>query len=1031
MLHPTEFQAEPYIEETIQSVEQAPDEIPQEEWGFDSFEQERVLPDADIRPTAETREARTEVAGSQPVEPVASRRPIPLEPEGSGLRQQDISIEKTETGRPRLKESAPVRRQTVQHEEEREGIASEKQKEKPSAPVEMEPMPGGIEVVQARRRPPAHTDTATEATQAATTTQPPPTTTPSEAERTINLFEEAQPSSIELPPSEKPPQADIERSSDELQEAVSNVARSDAPVNRAIRLGATDQDIETTPTPPSRPAGEATPGVEEIALSATGPPVFAPPSVDADLEMTPPVILTIDASEKTGDLETTVQAVDATSETEAIPQPKGSVKVEETEGASAEKWQPRDRSAQAWLERLRARARAKSEGTKDVEQQPERPPETVRDSGAREAPVRAPDTERRVRQEGSGEKVEVPAPLRFVKPIAPTKLTSVQQSIETSIQAAVLPPPAESTSDQRDIQKALPGEKPAPAETPSETARSSTAPLPSSVLQADTKETENGPVEEVSRELEPGSVGIPAAIDIPLENDTPQPIGEVDITRTSPEEIPVEAPETSRSTVLRGAEIPAPEGVSSSKPHRPATPEKERRGEPAHEVPEVPVPVAQAAQPLTAPEGFQLENVQSGESPLPETEDQVGDNLLEKGDRPLAEKPVEPVVSPDGTPTIYREPMPSSTETTSPVTEETDSLSGEENGVTVEEAEASLSEKEQPRDRSPQAWLERLRARAQAEVDAAKGPEQQPDRPLETQQTSVARQQPVQQREIKPRVRQEGARERVEIPAPVRRFVKPLVGVDPADVQFKRGAQAQNVLDTARADALTVGDSVLLTSSATDLSSPETIGLIAHELTHVARSRKPRYVPPVLQESGQDDLQAPSPLFTGDDEPLARHVEGTVREMARGKMPAMQNAVASPEIERSEEVRAPWGDLPAPWEPFPSWARWPEAIPQRGDSSDSGAGMADFDFGYASTLPSPASSAPSVSDSAGSTESSGASPVQPAERDRLQTDRDGTDTSEKSGDQRGAPPPDLDILAQQVHEILKRRLAAERRRGIR
>src|SRR5690606_26053652 len=241
-------------------------------------------------------------------------------------------------------------------------------------------------------------------------------------------------------------------------------------------------------------------------------------------------------------------------------------------------------------------------------------------------------------------------------------------------------------------------------------------------------------------------------IDIPLENDTPQPIGEVDITRTSPEEIPAEAPETSRSTVLRGAAIPAPEGASSSKPHRPATPEKGRRGEPAHEVPEVSVPVAQAAQPLTAPEGFQLENVQSGESPLPETEDQVGDNLLEKGDRPLAEKPVEPVVSPDGTPTIYREPMPSSTETTSPVTEETDSLAGEENGVTVGEAEASLSEKEQPRDRSPQAWLERLRARAQAEVDAAKGPEQQPDRPPETQQTSGARQQPVQQREIKPRV---------------------------------------------------------------------------------------------------------------------------------------------------------------------------------------------------------------------------------------------------------------------------------------
>jgi hypothetical protein len=37
-------------------------------------------------------------------------------------------------------------------------------------------------------------------------------------------------------------------------------------------------------------------------------------------------------------------------------------------------------------------------------------------------------------------------------------------------------------------------------------------------------------------------------------------------------------------------------------------------------------------------------------------------------------------------------------------------------------------------------------------------------------------------------------------------------------------------------------------------------------------------------------------------------------------------------------------------------------------------------------------------------------------------------TREATAHQGGAPEPDLDALAQQVHAILKRRLAAERRR---
>ena len=100
-----------------------------------------------------------------------------------------------------------------------------------------------------------------------------------------------------------------------------------------------------------------------------------------------------------------------------------------------------------------------------------------------------------------------------------------------------------------------------------------------------------------------------------------------------------------------------------------------------------------------------------------------------------------------------------------------------------------------------------------------------------------------------------------------RRFVAPLVGVDPATVRIERGPDAHEVAAAHDADAVTDGEVIALGAGYPE-GEPETTALIAHELVHVARRRDPRFVPPLLAR--ESSPAAPS----ASDESSARwHLE--------------------------------------------------------------------------------------------------------------------------------------------------------------
>jgi hypothetical protein len=251
-----------------------------------------------------------------------------------------------------------------------------------------------------------------------------------------------------------------------------------------------------------------------------------------------------------------------------------------------------------------------------------------------------------------------------------------------------------------------------------------------------------------------------------------------------------------------------------------------------------------------------------------------------------------------------------------------------------------------------------------------------------------------------------------------RRFLRPLVGIDPAAVNIYRDARANQVAALYAADAITFGDTIWLAAGRGE-DTPEDLGLLAHELTHIRRSSDRRFVPPIVREA-----QAAADLYE-DEETLAERVEARVGSVAREHLRAdwdvhTQADRSLPAHEVSEEtVPSPtmlaqradqqlgsgspnssaWGGLPAPWDPLPAW------------------------------MATPASVASSPQHMAASSATGTGSP-QRAARDRAipepsepEQEADAAPTPELQ-----APLPDLDALAQQVYDALKQRLAMERRR---
>ncbi len=264
-----------------------------------------------------------------------------------------------------------------------------------------------------------------------------------------------------------------------------------------------------------------------------------------------------------------------------------------------------------------------------------------------------------------------------------------------------------------------------------------------------------------------------------------------------------------------------------------------------------------------------------------------------------------------------------------------------------------------------------------------------------------------------------GASERVQLSQNATRFLKPIVGIDPNEAKIYRDPQTQRLTQAARADALTVGETVLL-SSENPLESPETLGLIAHELTHVARNRQARFVPPVAR--GNSNLAASAQA--GNEEGLALGVEALARQGWNDfNQTSNQNSRSQSTSSNTETNRSSYGGLPAPAD-LPQWfiedRMPPQATSRPAPRASNVASSAPSESPFVPTAPTNQMAA-SVGAQAASQErdvptpppAAGPLPASPQPKPEPIPNR---------------AAPDLDAMARQVYTILKRRLANERHR---
>jgi hypothetical protein len=258
-----------------------------------------------------------------------------------------------------------------------------------------------------------------------------------------------------------------------------------------------------------------------------------------------------------------------------------------------------------------------------------------------------------------------------------------------------------------------------------------------------------------------------------------------------------------------------------------------------------------------------------------------------------------------------------------------------------------------------------------------------------------------------------------------RRFLRAAVGVDPATVRLSRGQDAGRLTSAYRADAVTIGDDVALAPGRGD-ETAEGLGLLAHELTHVARRRDPTAIPPIARPAERrPGFRPASPGPATDEEALARIVEAQTVQAARMRFappvfPARAEAPVAQPFDKQESARtappvedapaAPdrgrWGNLPAPWEPLPDWlapSRSVEAPP----------------LPVVTVAPAPPAFTTPPQPGAPVVHAAETARTLPAPRQRETPSQEQTPT----------PAPDIDALARQVYAVLKRRLAAERRRS--
>jgi hypothetical protein len=278
------------------------------------------------------------------------------------------------------------------------------------------------------------------------------------------------------------------------------------------------------------------------------------------------------------------------------------------------------------------------------------------------------------------------------------------------------------------------------------------------------------------------------------------------------------------------------------------------------------------------------------------------------------------------------------------------------------------------------------------------------------------------------------------VPSTTSRFLKPLVGIDAATVKTYSGKTADAIAKSHNSDAVTIGADTIVLGDGNLGDDPRQVGVLAHELTHAARRRLPRFVPPIAKGSKALVEPRPQPLTfkpgivddTMDEEALARRVEARVVQAAenagsRETEPRRESRFAGEPVTASDSAVAPapqpfvsvpvserdeWGGLPAPWEPLPDW------VTNLPDSSNGNTSSPVASPTYSFSLPAV----------------SGRESVALAEAGRSLHEETSNQETSSTPPADPEPPkpvaPDLDQLARQVYAVLKRRLDAERRRQL-
>ncbi len=344
-------------------------------------------------------------------------------------------------------------------------------------------------------------------------------------------------------------------------------------------------------------------------------------------------------------------------------------------------------------------------------------------------------------------------------------------------------------------------------------------------------------------------------------------------------------------------------------------------------------------------------------------------------------------------------------------------------------------------DRSPQAWMVRLMGAKSAVKNDMAFPGEEP---AKEQAEILTHGGESEQTTSQPRAATSGRLARDDMqaqadPVPLsqraRRFLQPLVGIDLENIRVYRDTTAGRLTEAYQADALTIGERVEMAEGHQD-DTPETLGLLAHEFTHVARQREPRFIPPAARSRS-------SQASAMSEEALARVVEGQVKRAAQEQVDRTEplspeppgitaelSAGTTPSVVARPQHDS-WGGLPAPWEPLPDWLAVSPAAVESGwqdtamvgqpllvdRGTGGGVSRAGQMYGGAlDTLPG------SLSDTLG---------VQRAGQERSAGEDESPTTEASSQLPRPTaetPEPDLDDLARQVYSLLKRRLGVEYRR---